>query len=643
MIEWIVTSSILICAVLLLRFLFRGRIGVRFQYGLWLLVLIRLLVPLSIPAPSSVMNALPKAPALDQPLTYIGYDTENLPDLAKPERDPALPEAQQQVQYQQALDQYNEAMDAAKAETGIAVTPEKLLLGAWLLGMAVVGTVLLISNLRFGKKLRRERVFMEQADIPLQVFLCPKLQTPCLFGLFRPRVYLSESLSQEAQLHVLHHEYTHYRQGDHLWAFLRCICLAVHWYNPLVWAAASLSKKDSELSCDEGAVRRLGEDARIAYGKTLIAMTSAGHTSLITTATTMTGSHRTLKARILSIARHPKTPLITLLCMILALTLAVGCTFSGSTEEDPIIYANLIYHNQNYYRYRQTLGGPVSNIDTPTEYLGEISQYIKEGLPQKELASNGIPEGTPVFKNFPLEAETTENAVFPYSLFVEYETPHSLNTYVFEIIDEKEAKKPMLTMPALEKLLEKGYYDFQDFRNYSGKNISFEDYIYEYNIVGSDYTLKVRSHLGKKVDALLLIYDPTGATADLTETKLSVFLSQQATAPVSPEPYPFTSEELNDAQAVAQGYLDDYIKEDANHYFYTDGLIYDEDATTLALEAAMVTDSPYRSGLLAVFRVNYRMQAVNQYGDIIRKENTGYVYCFRQDLQSPWTVARFQE
>ncbi|MBE6981809.1 MAG: M56 family metallopeptidase [Ruminococcaceae bacterium] len=643
MIEWIVTSSILICVVLLLRFLFRGRIGVRFQYGLWLLVLIRLLVPLNIPAPSSVMNALPKAPALDQPLTYIGYDTGNLPDLAKPERDPALPEAQQQVQYQQALEQYNEAMDAVKAETGIAITPENLLLGIWLLGMTAVGAILLASNLRFGKKLRKNRSPMEQDYIPLQVFTCPNLQTPCLFGLFRPRVYLSESLSGEAQLHVLHHEYTHFRQWDHLWAFLRCLCLAVHWYNPLVWAAASLSKKDSELSCDEGTVRRLGEEARIPYGQTLIAMTSAGHTSLITTATTMTGNHRTLKARILSIARHPKTPLVAAVCMILALTLAVGCTFSGSTPEEPVTYANLLYHNGNYYRYRQTLGGPVANLDTPTEYLGEISQYVKEGLPQKELASNGFPQGTPVYKDFPLEAEFTENAVFPYSLFVEYETPHSLNTYVFERIEEKEAKKPMLTMPALEKLLENGYYDFQDFRDYSGKNISFEDYIYEYNIAGSDYTLKVRSHLGKKVDDLLLIHDPTGMTADLKETKLSTFLAQQATAPVSPEPYPFTSEEMNDALAVAQEYLDDYIQEDAYHYFYTDGLIYDEDATTLALESATVTDSPYRSDLLAVFRVNYRMQAVNQYGDIIRKENAGYVYCFRQDLQSPWTVARFQE
>ena len=41
MIEWIVSSSVLILAVIGLRALFRGRISRRMIYGLWLLVLLR--------------------------------------------------------------------------------------------------------------------------------------------------------------------------------------------------------------------------------------------------------------------------------------------------------------------------------------------------------------------------------------------------------------------------------------------------------------------------------------------------------------------------------------------------------------------------------------------------------------------------
>ena len=47
----------------------------------------------------------------------------------------------------------------------------------------------------------------------------------------------------------------HRRHGDHVWAVLRGAALALHWYNPLVWLSAALSKRDGELACDEGALR----------------------------------------------------------------------------------------------------------------------------------------------------------------------------------------------------------------------------------------------------------------------------------------------------------------------------------------------------------------------------------------------------
>ena len=47
MIEWVVSSCILILAVIALRYLLRGRISLRLQYALWLLVLARVLIPVS--------------------------------------------------------------------------------------------------------------------------------------------------------------------------------------------------------------------------------------------------------------------------------------------------------------------------------------------------------------------------------------------------------------------------------------------------------------------------------------------------------------------------------------------------------------------------------------------------------------------
>ena len=69
---------------------------------------------------------------------------------------------------------------------------------------------------------------------------------------------------------MLTHELTHYRHLDHLWSVLRGVALAVHWWNPLVWLAAACSRRDGELACDEGALRRLGDNERIPYGEALL-------------------------------------------------------------------------------------------------------------------------------------------------------------------------------------------------------------------------------------------------------------------------------------------------------------------------------------------------------------------------------------
>ena len=58
------------------------------------------------------------------------------------------------------------------------------------------------------------------------------MDTPCLFGLFRPAIYVTPEASGDPALlaHTLAHEETHYRHGDHIWSALRCLCLVVHWY-----------------------------------------------------------------------------------------------------------------------------------------------------------------------------------------------------------------------------------------------------------------------------------------------------------------------------------------------------------------------------------------------------------------------------
>lgn len=98
--------------------------------------------------------------------------------------------------------------------------------------------------------------------------------------------------------HVLSHEEAHYVHKDHIWSLLRCLALALHWYNPLVWWAAAASRQDGELACDQRALAYLGESERTAYGRTLLSLLTARPRpgDLLQCATTMSGGGQKTKS-----------------------------------------------------------------------------------------------------------------------------------------------------------------------------------------------------------------------------------------------------------------------------------------------------------------------------------------------------------
>ena len=72
------------------------------------------------------------------------------------------------------------------------------------------------SNLRFAARLRRSRRPLDIPECPLPVYMIEDLSSPCLFGLFRPVVYLTPQAAADsaAREHVLAHELTHYAHRD---------------------------------------------------------------------------------------------------------------------------------------------------------------------------------------------------------------------------------------------------------------------------------------------------------------------------------------------------------------------------------------------------------------------------------------------
>ncbi len=295
MTEVLVSSTVLILALTALRWLLRGKIDPRLQYALWLLAALRLLLPVPlVSSPVSVMNAAADVPAAVQRLT------------APEDRRAPQPAAEAAA-----------AQPAAAAEPQ-AQTKEKLpvrtiLKTVWLTGAAILAGVMLAQNLAFLRKLRRVRQPLACAESPIPVWLVPGLPSPCLAGLFRPEIYLTpEAAADPATLgFVLRHELAHFRAKDQLWSLVRLVCQCVYWFDPFVWLAAALARRDCELACDARVLRGLDGESRAAYGRALLGLVTAkpGGGQLLSGATTMQLGKKSLAhlpARLRSRGRNPR-------------------------------------------------------------------------------------------------------------------------------------------------------------------------------------------------------------------------------------------------------------------------------------------------------------------------------------------------
>lgn len=335
MIEWVASSCILILAVIALRYLLRGRISLRLQYALWLLVLARLLIPVSFGSTDiSVMSVVEKAPAVQAVESVRNVDTIWQADNGTVEGYPAGP-----LMPDTPVTVVTIAPGVTNDQFGrmeSALTLRKLLLPVWWCGAAVTLMVFLTANLRFAARLRKSRRSLTVEGAALSVYVAQERAVPCLFGLFRPVIYVTQAAADDPELlrHTVAHETTHFRQGDHVWALLRTVCLALHWWNPLVWWAAKLSRQDGELACDEATIRALGESERAAYGRTLIRMACGPGSHVLLTATTMDGGKTSLHERIVLLAKKPRTAVTAAIVVALAAALCVACTFTGAKKDE---------------------------------------------------------------------------------------------------------------------------------------------------------------------------------------------------------------------------------------------------------------------------------------------------------------------
>ena len=327
------SASLVIVLVMAARFVLRKSPKV-FSYALWAVVLFRLLCPVSLPSPVSLLGLLDAPVSQTEGVTttveYIPYKVvEAAAENPQPEQLPQNTVVQAPTQSQQTMvEPQRETLSAAEIMTCI-----------WLSGIAVMVIVGVGSYLRFRKHLTGA---MQVKD---NIYLVDHIDSAFVAGLIRPRIYLPSDIPLKQMGYIIAHEQYHIRRLDHVTKHLSFAALCGHWVNPLVWVAFILSGKDLEMSCDEAVIKKLGEGIRADYSASLLSLATGRR---IIAGTPLAFGEGDTKGRIKNMAKwkQPKK-WVSMVSFVLCFCILTACAANptqnivtskndGAFEENPL-------------------------------------------------------------------------------------------------------------------------------------------------------------------------------------------------------------------------------------------------------------------------------------------------------------------
>ncbi len=219
----------------------------RAAVALWLLPLVRFLIPVSFAPKLSVPVLIVRLFGRTVPVGELGFAAHNFLSLAESYDPFILPER---------VDRY--FTTAAYLYAGVALL---LLIG---LGVAYLGAMAELRPAWRGKRYKRGEV-VETSLVP----------SPLLVGVLHPRILLPIGMNGAEREAALLHEKAHLRRGDNLWRLTAIFVCCLHFFDPVVWLLLPRFFAELELACDESAVRGLDAAGRKAYGLALLGCTSS--------------------------------------------------------------------------------------------------------------------------------------------------------------------------------------------------------------------------------------------------------------------------------------------------------------------------------------------------------------------------------
>jgi beta-lactamase regulating signal transducer with metallopeptidase domain len=258
-------GSVAILLVAVAQQLIGRRVRARWRHALWLIVVLRLVVPVAPASAWSIFNVFP-------PHSGMQLQLRGEPGQMVFQAPPA-----------------EASMNAVpKIDVPWWIAGWRWIAAIWIAGVILIAVRALLATAKMRRIVKRAgsaspfaaRQIVEQGRRqlgiarPVRVIETPLVSVPVLHGILQPLLLLPEGFSDaftdDELRHVVLHELWHLRRHDIAFNWLLAAVQALHWFNPLVWFAVSRIDEERELACDELTLSCLEAGERFGYGRTIL-------------------------------------------------------------------------------------------------------------------------------------------------------------------------------------------------------------------------------------------------------------------------------------------------------------------------------------------------------------------------------------
>lgn len=337
------SGSLLILILFSCKQIFKDKISRQWQYYIWLIVIMRLLLPFT--PETNLMGTI------FQTFDNTTYHTEKYPpeqqnqDILNDDKNTPT------INNERSNQKYINKMELFTSNQAVQDIITLLVNNIWIIWL-VIALILLIrkitiyqSFVRYIKAgqapvsdtelLDRLAILGSQIKIKRAIELCinPLISSPLLIGFFRPCIVLPRvDIAEKDFQYIVLHELTHYRRFDMLYKWLVQITVCLHWFNPLVYLMGKEINKACEFACDEAIVKKLDSSNVQDYGKTLLnSIATVGKYKESLASVTLSESKKLLKERLGAIMNfRKKSNLVVFFTIVITVLFTVGATAIGA-------------------------------------------------------------------------------------------------------------------------------------------------------------------------------------------------------------------------------------------------------------------------------------------------------------------------